>query len=202
MDFSSNGSNEIFFVDGAENTLTRKQGDALTSAAAHFLEIFDITHEVDVYISKRSELHTLVSNTSAWHMPPSFSGDNSIVCVFVDPNSDTKSMIDSLAHEMIHAWQVDRGDLIGRVWKGQDMSHLPYQFQPWEIEAHGQSKAIASLFFRDEPLSSNLKKDILEKTDSVFAEIISQVKTQQTKASLKKIATVAATLGLGALIGI
>jgi hypothetical protein len=82
------------------------------------------------------------------------------------------------------------------------MSHLPYQYQPWEIEAHGQSKTIANLFFRDEPLSSDLKRSILEKTDSVFAEIISEVKVQQTKASLKKIATVAATLGLGALIGV
>ena len=74
------------------------QAEALTSAAAHFLEVFDIRHEVDVYISKRSILHTLVSDTKAWHMPPSYERDNSIVCVFVDPNSKTEDMIKSLAH--------------------------------------------------------------------------------------------------------
>lgn len=54
MEFSSNGENEIFFVDGAETSLSPHQAEALTSAAAHFLEVFDIRHEVDVYISKRS----------------------------------------------------------------------------------------------------------------------------------------------------
>ena len=40
MDFSHNSVNEIFFVDGAESTLTRSQKETLSSAAAHLIECF------------------------------------------------------------------------------------------------------------------------------------------------------------------
>jgi hypothetical protein len=201
MDLSANGENEIFFVDGAENSLTRPQKEVLTSASAHYLECFDITTEVDVYISKRSVLHKLGNNTLAWHMPPSYSGDNSIVCVFVDPESDVQSMLSSLAHEMIHAWQVDRGDLSGRLWKGEDMSHLPYQFQPWEIEAYSHESKIAECFYQDHLLTKSELREISEKTDAVFSELLDVAKSVNMKAKLKKVGSVAAALGLGALLG-
>jgi hypothetical protein len=44
---------------------------------------------------------------------------------------------------MIHAWQVDRGDFVGSLWKGTDLRHLPYNVQPWELEAHGHQNEIA-----------------------------------------------------------
>jgi hypothetical protein len=59
IDFTSNGKNEIFFVDGAEHALSDVHFDALTSASAHFLKCFKIEHEVDVYISKRSDLELM-----------------------------------------------------------------------------------------------------------------------------------------------
>ncbi len=46
MDFSANGKNEIFFVDGAEETLTRAQKEVMTSASAHYLACFGIETEV------------------------------------------------------------------------------------------------------------------------------------------------------------
>ena len=79
MEFQSNGTNEIHFVDGAEHSLLDWHKEALTSAAAHFLDCFRIEHEVDVYVSRRSVLHAMSSNSRAWHMPPTFDRNNSLV---------------------------------------------------------------------------------------------------------------------------
>ena len=69
MDFSDNNVSEIFFVDGAETALNRDQKETLSSAAAHFMECFDIDDEVDVYISKKSVLHKVGgANALAWHV--------------------------------------------------------------------------------------------------------------------------------------
>ena len=70
MKFASNGQNEIFFVDGAEKSLTAAHFKAFTSASAHFLEAFSISNEVDVYISQRSVLHAIGNTTGvrAWHI--------------------------------------------------------------------------------------------------------------------------------------
>ena len=201
MDFRSNGLNEIHFVDGADSALSYLQQEAMTSASAHFLRCFELEHEVDVYVSKRSELQSLTSNTRAWHMPPSFDRDNSIVCVFVDPNSDLKQNITSLAHEMIHAWQVERGDLLGQGWKGMDLSEVPYQLQPWEIEAHGQMARVADYFFDDLiPSKSDLER-IKETTDEVFQEIVKSAQSAAFKEKVAKVSKVAVALGLGALLG-
>lgn len=203
MKFESNGKNEIFFVDGAERSLTSAHFKAFTSASAHFLEAFGIDNEVDVYISQRSVLHAIGNSgdVRAWHMPPSFDRTNSIVCVYVDPKSTIREMITSLAHEMIHAWQVDRGDFEASIWKGTDLSHLPYHVQPWEIEAHGHMADIAQTFFDGRMPSKTELSSIISGTDKVFAEIIKNAKIAQSKKSFMKIAKVAGTLGIGALIG-
>jgi len=78
--------NEIHFVDGAEHSLLDWHKDALTSAAAHFLDCFRIEHEVNVYVSRRSVLHAMSSNSRAWHMPPTFDRNNSLVCAYIDPD--------------------------------------------------------------------------------------------------------------------
>ena len=202
MDFSGNKVNEIFFVDGAENSLSSHHVDAFTSAAAHYLEAFKIDHEVDVYVSQRSVLHKFDSASRAWHMPPVYDRDNSVICVYVDPNEKLESMMESLAHEMIHAWQVDRGDLLGRNWKDKDMSNLPYNLQPWEIEAHGNQDFIAECFFKDQIPSSSKLQEIKSNTDKVFNEIVKQGVAAHNKDKLMKVAKVAGMIGLGAMFGI
>lgn len=202
MKFDSNGKNEIFFVDGAETVLTPLQKEAFTAASAHFIESFRIKTEVDVYISKRSVLQSIGNTTRAWHMQPSFDRNNSIVCVFVDPESDLETNIVSLAHEFIHAWQVDRGDLEAMTWKGDDLHELPYQLQPWEIEAHGNMASVADYFFRDSiPTVAELSK-IQSATEQVFEEIRSSIQTARLKHSFKNVAKVAAGVGLAALVGL
>ena len=204
MKFESNGKNEIFFVDGAETVLTPLQKEALTAASAHFIESFRIKTEVDVYVSKRSVLHIMAdqNRTRAWHMAPSFDRDNSIVCVFADPDSDIETNIISLAHEFIHAWQVERGDLQAMTWKGEDLKELPYQLQPWEIEAHGNMASIADYFFRDSIPTLAELKGIQSTTDQVFEEVKSSIQTARFKRSFKNVAKVAGGLGLAALIGL
>jgi hypothetical protein len=202
VDFSSNQVNEIFFVDGAEHSLSNNHVDAFTSAAAHYLETFRIEHEVDVYVSQRSVLHKFDSGSRAWHRPPVYEKDNSVICVYVDPDETLKNMLESLAHEMIHAWQVDRGDLVGRTWKGQDLSGLPYNLQPWEIEAHGNQAFIAKAFFNDSVPSLADLRVIEDKTDQVFETMISEGVFSLNIEKIKKVAKVAAMIGLGALIGV
>ena len=198
MKFDSNGKNEIFFVDGAEAVLSSLQKEALTAASAHFIDSFRIKTEVDVYISKRSVLHVMAdqNRTRAWHIAPSFDRDNSIVCVFVDPDSDIESNIVSLAHEFIHAWQVDRGDLIGMAWKGDDLHELPYQLQPWEIEAHGNMASVADYFFQDRIPTFAELRSIQSATEQVFEEIKSSIQTARLKQSFKNVAKTAAGAGL------
>lgn len=204
MKFESNGENEIFFVDGAETSLSDAHFSALTSASAHFLEAFNITNEVDVYISQRSVLHSIgnAAGVRAWHMPPSFDRNNSIVCVYVDPKSTIKEMIISLAHEMIHAWQVDRGDFVGSLWKDTDLNHLPYSVQPWEIEAHSHQEEIAKTFFDGKLPSKHRLEEMIKLTDEVFEEIIKNAKLEHSKKAMMKVAKIAGAIGLGALIGL
>jgi hypothetical protein len=202
MAFASNDLNEIFFVDGAESVLNDQYKDALTSAAAHFIEQFNISHEVDVYVSKRSVVQIISASARAWHMPPSYDTGNSVVCVYVDPESHIKQNIVSLAHEMIHVWQVERGDFQGSLWKGMDLQSLPYMLQPWEIEAHGFMEEIASMYFKDKFLSKKELHEITLKTDQVFQKVVEDAQASKNKETLKKVGKVAAAIGLGALLGI
>lgn len=202
IDFSSNGKNEIFFVDGAEHALTEVHFDALTSASAHFLKCFKVNHEVDVYISKRSELESIVARTRAYHMPPSFDRDNSIVCVFLDPNSSLEEMITSLAHEMIHVWQVERGDLHGSLWKGHDMRSLPYEMRPWELEAFAQQKAIANCFYRNKLPTDSQLRAVCKQTDDAFKALLKQISANNMKKKLASIVKIAGAIGVGALLGL
>lgn len=202
IDFSSNGKNEIFFVDGAEHALSEVHFDALTSASAHFLKCFKVNHEVDVYISKRSELESLVARTRAYHMPPSFDRDNSIVCVFLNPNSSLEEMITSLAHEMIHVWQVERGDLHGSLWKGHDLRSLPYEMRPWELEAFANQDQIAKCFFNGNYLKGSELEQITKKTDDAFKALVKQISANNMKKKLASIAKIAGAIGVGALLGL
>ena len=83
-----------------------------------------------------------------------------------------------------------------------NLEELPYQLQPWEIEAHGHMSNIADLFFSDRlPSKSQLAK-IQEDTDKVFAEIVETANISRIKENFKKVGKVAAAVGLGALIGL
>ena len=206
LDFSDNNANEIFFVDGAETALTRDQKETLSSAAAHFIECFNIDKEVDVYISKISILHKFAGvKASAWHMPPHYDrGDNHIVCVYLDPEASLKRMIILLAHEMIHAWQVNRGDMQGATnWKGQDYSCTQYQLQPWEIEAWAFMEEVAEFYFEDRHPSASELSAIKTKTDLSLKALNVKTNTQlELKNKLMKVGKVAGIVGLAALFGL
>ena len=135
-------------------------------------------------------------------MPPTFDRDNSLVCVYIDPDAEIEDNIELLAHEMIHAWQVDRGDLVGHTWKGIDCAGLPYNLQPWEIEAHGHMGKVAKYFFSDtKPTRTDLTA-ITSATDQIFTSIEETVRVSSFREKAATVAKVGAALGLGVLIGI
>ena len=115
--------------------LSALQKEALTAASAHFIDSFRIKTEVVVYISKRSGLHVMAdaNRTSVAHRSV-IRCDNSIVCVFVDPDSDIETNIVSLAHEFIHAWQVDR--VTCSAWRGKEMTftRFPTNCSHWKLK--------------------------------------------------------------------
>jgi hypothetical protein len=82
------------------------------------------------------------------------------------------------------------------------MSGLPYNLQPWEIEAHGNQEFIAECFFKDKIPAESKLEDITDNTDKFFKELVKQGVSAHNKEKLVKIAKVAGMLGLGALIGI
>ena len=41
-----------------------------------------------------------------------------------------------------------RGDLVGTTWKGLDCAEIPYQFKPWQIEAHNHMKSMAQTLYK------------------------------------------------------
>ena len=135
-------------------------------------------------------------------MPPTFDRDNSIICVFIDPESGIKDMITSLAHEMIHAWQVQRGDLVHTSWKGIELGQLPYQLLPWEIEAHGNMESVAETFYESRKLTKFELDGIRANTESVFEQIKNDANLAHYKKQFAKVAKVAGAIGLGALIGL
>lgn len=69
--------------------------------------------------------------------------------IHVDTSVPRKMMLETLAHEMVHAKQYARGEMrelwSGKTsWKGQhiDGELMEYYDHPWEIEAHGRERGL------------------------------------------------------------
>ena len=60
--------------------------------------------------------------------------------IYLNEKNDFYQSISTMAHEMVHVKQYVRKDFIRRdigpdLWKGYDLSWIPYSFKPWELEA-------------------------------------------------------------------
>ncbi len=68
-------------------------------------------------------------------------------------NSSNKSILTTLAHEMVHVKQHHIGDLSyskgKKYWKGVDHSKTRYEKQPWEIEAFAKEEPLRSKFYKE-----------------------------------------------------
>jgi hypothetical protein len=90
------------------------------------------------------------------------SGDKSEVTITIakfDPYNGRKlgfiEMMLTLAHEMVHAKQILRGELICEphwIWKGHRANGYAYKNQPWEREAYKMEKP---LFLSCFPISAS-----------------------------------------------
>jgi RecA/RadA recombinase len=80
--------------------------------------------------------------------------------ITLDYNRFDTDILRTLAHEMIHVEQIVSGRLQYRYWKsdhqlharweGKELgvkSHIPYEHQPWEIEAFGKEEAIFQKYY-------------------------------------------------------
>jgi len=76
--------------------------------------------------------------------------------ILMDSNQDEKTIIGSLAHEMVHVKQFARkelsilnGDYCAK-WKGVKFSDdVEYEDMPWEIEANNFESQLTPAFFKN-----------------------------------------------------
>jgi hypothetical protein len=87
----------------------------------------------------------------------------------VHMNAHIYSLIDTVAHEMIHVKQFNRGDLrvigLRTLYQETDHTDTEYDEQPWEIEAFKESPKLSEKFLKHK----NMKQPkILKMTNSLF----------------------------------
>jgi len=65
----------------------------------------------------------------------------------------TEDVLIIIAHELIHVMQMTLGQLVCLhdkiIWLDQDMTNVPYDEQPWEIEARNVSKSLFERFISE-----------------------------------------------------
>jgi hypothetical protein len=80
----------------------------------------------------------------------------------LDDTIPLKGMLETLAHEMVHAKQYARGEL-KELWTmaktrfhsvRYDVGDMDYWDMPWEIEAHGRERGLFMHWIRDEELTT------------------------------------------------
>ena len=89
-----------------------------------------------------------------------------------------------------------RGDLVGTTWKGLDCAEIPYQFKPWQIEAHNHMKSMAQTLYESRIHAYMEFQEIKSKIDIVFNELKKKVNLAHFKSKFKKVASKAGTVGL------
>jgi len=87
----------------------------------------------------------------------------------VHMNAHIYSLIDTVAHEMIHVKQFNRGDLkvvgLRTIYQEVDHTDTGYDEQPWEIEAFKESPKLSKKFLKHK----NMKQPkILKMTNALF----------------------------------
>lgn len=73
-------------------------------------------------------------------------GDTDEANIQIKADLQFDEMILTLAHELIHAKQFLKGDLVDQTYIGEDYSTVEYPEQPWELEAYDRESEIARLF--------------------------------------------------------
>ena len=102
-----------------------------------FVKKFIPRHKIEIIVQHRGLLREGVygwcSVTDCDHRPRCF-------LIEIHNRMSREEYIKTLLHELQHVFQHVRGDLRDkgskRYWRGIDCSHLDYENEPWEIEAH------------------------------------------------------------------
>ena len=70
-------------------------------------------------------------------------GTEKLVYIDIWKSGDMNQMMTTLAHEMVHAKQFIKKELVdGWMYKGRNYSACDYETQPWEISAYAQEEKL------------------------------------------------------------
>ena len=119
--------------------------ELLTEAAHFYADKLGIDKELqdkielEILVRKSSDRGACYTNCSPKRVPKFFT-------IELNPDDDI-SILQTLAHEMVHARQFLRGQLDaegsnGWVWKGRNAGGFEYENQPWEKEAYRLEKTL------------------------------------------------------------
>ena len=93
-------------------------------------------------------------------------GDKEEIDMVIYLNHNKYSILETVAHEMIHVKQFNSGDLVvskrRKIWKSVDHTKTSYKKSPWEIEAFDQEQALADKFFKHKGMKKPLLRKVLE----------------------------------------
>ena len=167
--------------------LYNKIDSHLLSEAITFFKVILNIHNDDIPVEV--ELKKKMKKNINGNCRPIFDENLKIIKVHINLKDDTCVMgvIEALAHEMVHAKQLIKGEStfktevcyllriipyakVTRLWKEEDVTNLSYYEQPAEIEAHLLQKELVYKYVNY--MSHYFHRDTLEKTINDMTESI------------------------------
>jgi hypothetical protein len=87
-------------------------------------------------------------------------GENAFTIILM-LNFNKYNILKTLAHEMVHLHQFNRGDLKKKgnkiFWKNEDITHVPYKDREFEAEAFGKERDLAIAFFEHKKINKGFR---------------------------------------------
>lgn len=81
-------------------------------------------------------------------------------------NYNIFTILSTVAHEIIHVEQWEKGDLVEidnkTIWKGEDHTFTDYDNRPWEVDAFKREKDLANKFFEHKKMKKSMIRILLE----------------------------------------
>lgn len=112
-----------------------------------------------VFPEKRADIHGYVQK----HLYPAKEKEYDMT---IHLNHGKISILETVAHEMIHVAQWERGDLqdfgYRRLWKGEDHTLTPYSKRPWEKEAFKKEVPLAKKFIKHKKIRVPISRKIIK----------------------------------------
>lgn len=130
----------LLHVSGGSSKIKRLIYDVLD----HCYNALSLEYNTTVYI----DYTKLEDNIHGWC---EYDGDD--FYIKISKSLDTNTLIKTICHEMVHAKQYIKGELVAecckRQWKGSDHSASSYSDCPWEVEAYRLEEDLFNSFIAE-----------------------------------------------------